>query len=151
MTAPPIVATLVYRALVYLYPPAFRRQFASELASDFHDATCEAWHDGGWPAVMRLWTYIASDVMRTAATQWLRNGPSMVLVLSVAAAAACTFAIMQIARQPRQPASLSPVDQDTVVLLFLATLVILLTVIVILFTVCFWLRVPRRSSPGQRV
>ena len=64
MTAPPIVATLVYRALVYLYPPAFRRQFASELASDFHDATCEAWHDGGWPAVMRLWTYIASDVMR---------------------------------------------------------------------------------------
>jgi hypothetical protein len=46
---------------------------------------------------------------------------------------------------------LSPVDQDKVVLLFLATLVILLTVIVILFTVCFWLRVPRRSRPARRV
>jgi len=151
MTAPPIVATHLYRALVYLYPPAFRRQFASEMASDFHDATCDAWHDGGWPAVMRLWTHIASDVMRTAATQWLRNGPSMVLALSVAAAAACTFAIMQIARQPVLFTSLSPVDQDTVVLLFLATLVILLAVIVILFTVCFWLLVPRRSSRARRV
>jgi hypothetical protein len=151
MTAPPIIATHIYRALVYLYPPAFRRQFASEMASDFNDATCEAWHDGGWPAVVRLWTYIASDVMRTAATQWLRNGPSMVLVLSVAAAAACTFAIMQTARQPFQVTPLNPVDQDQVVLLFLATLVILLTVIVILFTVCFWLRVPWRSRPARRV
>jgi hypothetical protein len=35
--------------------------------------------------------------------------------------------------------------------LFLATLVILLAVIVILFTVCFWLRVPRRSRPARRV
>ena len=63
----------------------------------------------------------------------------------------CGFAITRSLRQPLQPASLSPVDQDKVVLLFLATLVILLTVIVILFTVCFWLRVPRRSSPGRRV
>ena len=149
MTVPPIVATHVYRALVYLFPAAFRRQFASEMASDFHDATCEAWHDGGWPAVVRLWTHIASDVMRTAATQWLRNGPSMVLVLSVAAAAACAFAVTQIARQPLQVAALSPVDQDKVVLLFLATLVILLAVIVILFTVCFWLLVPRRSSRAR--
>ncbi len=151
MTAPPIVATHVYRALVYLYPPAFRRQFASEMASDFHDATCDAWHDGGWLAVVRLWTHIAGDVMRTAATQWLRNGPSLVLVLFVAAAAACTFAIMKIVRRPLQFTSLSPVDQDKVVLLFLATLVILLAVIVILFTVCFWLLVPRRSSRARRV
>jgi hypothetical protein len=151
MTAPPIVATRVYRALVCLYPPAFRRQFSSEMAADFHDATCEAWHDGGWPVVVRLWTHIGSDVIRTAAAQWMRNGPSMVLVLFVAAAAACTFAIMQIARQPFQFTTLSPVDQDQVVLLFLATLVILLAVIVILFTVCFWLLVPRRSSPARRV
>ena len=52
MTAPPIVATHVYRALVYLYPPAFRRQFASEMTSDFRDATCEAWYDGGWLAYL---------------------------------------------------------------------------------------------------
>jgi hypothetical protein len=151
MTAPPIVATNVYRALVYLYPPAFRRQFASEMASDFRDATCEAWHDGGWLTVMRLWVHISRDLLRTAAGQWFRNGTSMVFVLSAAAAAMCGLAITRTLRQPLQPASLSPVDQDKVVLLFLATLVILLTVIVILFTVCFWLRVPGRSRPAQRV
>ena len=151
MTAPPIVATHVYRVLVYLYPPAFRRQFASEMASDFHDATCEAWHNGGWLAVTRLWTLIGLDLLRTAAAQWFRNGASMVFVLSAAATAICGFTITQIVRRPIQPASLSPLDQDTVVLLFLATLVILLMVIVILFTVCFWLRVPRRSRPARRV
>jgi hypothetical protein len=151
MTAPSIVATHVYRALVYLYPPAFRRQFASEMASDFRDATCEAWHEGGWLTVMRLWIHIGRDLLRTAAAQWFRNGTSMVLVLSAAAAAMCGFAITETLRQPLQPASLSPVDRDKVVLLFLATLVILLTVIVILLTVCFWLRVPRRSRPARRV
>jgi hypothetical protein len=151
MTAPPIVATHIYRALVYLYPPAFRRQFASEMASDFRDATCEAWHDGGWLTVTRLWIHIGRDLLRTAAAQWFRNGTSMVFVLSAAAAAMCVFTITQTLRRPFQPASLSPVDQDKVVLLFLATLVILLTVIVILFTVCFWLWVPRRSRPARRV
>lgn len=49
MAALPIIATPVYRTLVYLYPSAFRRQFASEMVSDFSDATSEAWYDGGWP------------------------------------------------------------------------------------------------------
>jgi hypothetical protein len=151
MTAPPSVATHLYRALVYLYPPAFRRQFASEMASDFQDATCEAWHDGGWLTVAALWIDIARDLLRTAAAQWLGNGASMVFVLSAAAAAMCGFTITQTLRRPLQPASLSPLDHDKVVLLFLATLVILLMVIVILFTVCFWLRAPRRSRPARRV
>jgi len=151
MTAPPIVATHVYRALVYLYPPVFRRQFASEMASDFRDATSDAWQDAGWLAVTRLWIHIGRDLLRTAAAQWFRNGTSMVFVLSTAAAAMCAFTITQTLRQPLQPASLSAIDQDKLVLLFLATLVILLTVIVILFTVCFWLRVPRRPRAARRV
>jgi hypothetical protein len=151
MTAPSNVSTHIYRALVYLYPPGFRRQFASEMALDFRDATCEAWHEGGWLTVMRLWIHISRDLLWTATAQWFRNGTSMVLVLSAATAAMCGFVITQTLRQPLPPASLSPVDQDKVILLFLATLVILLTVIVILFTVCFWLRVPRRSRPARRV
>jgi hypothetical protein len=150
MTAPPIVATHVYRALVYLYPPAFRRQFASEMASDFRDATCEAWHDGGWLTVTRLWIHIGRDLLRTAAAQWFRNGTSMVFVLSPPPRRCAGSPSADSSTAP-SAASLSPVDQDKVVLLFLATLVILLTVIVILFTVCFWLRAPRRSRPARRV
>ena len=151
MAAPPIVATQVYKALVYLYPPTFRRQFSSEMACDFSDATCEAWENGGWLAVLLLWIHIYRDLVRTAAAQWLRSGSSVVLVLSAMSAAICVFAITQVVRRPFQPAALSPIDQDKVVLLFLATMVILLAVIVILFTVCFWLLVPTRRGRPRRV
>lgn len=151
MMAPPIVATRVYRALTCLYPVAFRHQFASEMASDFNEATCEAWQEGGCLAVTLLWIHIGNDLVRTIAAQWFRNAASMVLVLSTAAAAICTFTITQIVRRPVQSASLSPADQDKVVLLFLATLVILLVMIVILFTVCFWLLAPRRPNRPRRV
>lgn len=151
MTAPPTVATQVYRALVYLYPPAFRRQFSSEMACDFRDATCEAWQDGGWLTVTLLWIHICRDLVRTVAAQWFRNGPSIVFALSAVSAAICGFAITQIVRRPFQTASLSPIDQDKAVLLFLATMVILLVVIVILFTVCFWLLVPKRRGRARRV
>jgi hypothetical protein len=151
MTAPTMVATQVYRGLVYLYPPAFRRQFSSEMASDFHDATCEAWRDGGWRAAMRLWIHICRDLVRTVAAQWFRNGPSVVFALSAISAAICGVALTQVVQRPYQIATLSPLDRDKVVLLFLATLVILLAVIVIMFTVCFWLLAPRRSGRAPRV
>jgi hypothetical protein len=151
MIAPTIVATHVYRALAYLYPPAFRREFSSEMASDFYDATAEAWHNGGRLAVLCLWIHMCRDLVRTVAAQWFRNGPCLVFALSAASAAICGFAIAQTVRRPLQAVTLSPIDQDKVVLLFLATLVILLAVIVTIFTVCFWLLVPRRSGRARRV
>lgn len=151
MAAPPIVATQVYKALVYLYPPAFRRQFSSEMACDVGDATCEAWENGGCLLVLLLWIHICRDLIRTAAVQWLRSGPSIVLFLTAMSTAICGLAIAQVVRRPLQPAALSPIDQDKIVLLFLATMVILLAVIVILFTVCFWLLVPNRRGRPRRV
>jgi hypothetical protein len=151
MTGPPTVAAHVYKAFVYLYPPAFRRQFSFEMVCDVRDATCDVWQEGGWVAVLLLWIQICRDLVRTAAAQWLRSGPSIVLTLAAASAGICGFAISRIAWRPFRPASLSPIDQDKAVLLFLATMVILLAVIVILFTVCFWLPAPRRSGRARRV
>jgi hypothetical protein len=150
MTVPPTAATQIYRALLCLYPPAFRRQFGFEMACDFRDATCEAWQDGAL-AVLFLWIHSCRDLVRTATAQWCRNGPSIVLVLTATSAAICGLAITQIGRRPFQVPSLSPIDQDKAVLLFLATMVILLAVIVILFTVCFWLPAPKRRGRAQRV
>jgi uncharacterized BrkB/YihY/UPF0761 family membrane protein len=151
MTAMPAVTTNVYRVLVYLYPPAFRRQFASEMASDFEDATCEAWHDGRWLAVGPLWIHICRDLAWTIAAQWFRHGSPLVVALSALSTTICGFAITQLLRRPLQPIAMSPADEDKAVLLFLATMVILLAAIVILFTVCFWLLVPRRNGRIRRV
>jgi hypothetical protein len=52
---------------------------------------------------------------------------------------------------PRQPISPGLKDEDEVVLLFLAVMVILLAATVITFTVCFWLLVLRRNGRVRRV
>jgi hypothetical protein len=149
MTAMPAVATNVYRVLLYLYPPAFRRQFASEMACDFEEATGEAWRDGRWPAVVPLWIHICRDLAWTVAAQWFRNGFPVVPVLSALGATMFGFAVTRLLWLPRQP--ISPGLKDEVVLLFLAVMVILLAATVITFTVCFWLLVLRRNGRVRRV
>jgi hypothetical protein len=151
MTAMPPVATNVYRVLVYLYPPAFRRQFASEMACDFEDATVEAWSDGRWAAVVPLWIHICRDLARTVPAQWFRNGFPVVPVLSALGATMFGLAVTRLLWQSRQPISPGPSDEDEVVLLFLAVMVILLAATVITFTVCFWLLVLRRNGRVRRV
>jgi hypothetical protein len=136
---------------VYLYPPAFRREFASEMAGDFEDATCEAWHDGRWLAVVPLWIHVCHDLTWSVAAQWFRNGFLVVTVLSALGTTMCGFAVTRLLRRPLQPISLSPKDEDEVVLLVLATMVILLAATVITFTVCFWLLVLRRNGRARRV
>jgi hypothetical protein len=150
MTAMPL-ATSIYKMLVHLYPPPFRRRFAAEMLSDFEDATGEAWRDGGGLAVMMLWVHLARDLAWSVTGQWLRHGSPLVALLAAAGAAVCGVAVAQLLSQPRQPVSLTPNDADQMALLFLATMVILIATIVIMFTVCFWLMTLRRAGRVRRV
>jgi hypothetical protein len=150
ITAIPAVATNVYRLLVYLYPPAFRREFGSEMACDFEDATCDAWRDGRWLAVVPLWIDIGCDLAWTVAAQWLRNGLPVVPVLSALGTTMFTFAVTGFLWRAPQPVSPHPRNEDEVVLLMLATMVVLLAAAVITFTVCFWLLVLGRNSHARR-
>ena len=147
----PAAALHIYRALVYLYPPAFRREFASEMTCDFHDATCDAWRDGRWLAVVPLWIHIGHDLASTVAAQWFRHGSSVVTLLSVLGMTMCGIAITRLAGRPRRAIALSPADEAEMVMLFLATMVILLAAAVVTFTVCFQLLVLRRKGQIRRV
>jgi len=147
----PAAALHIYRALVYLYPPAFRREFASEMTCDFRDATCDAWRDGQWLAVVPLWIHIGHDLARTVAAQWFRHGSSVVTLLSVLGITICGIAISRLAGRPRGAVAVSSADEAEILLLFLATMVILLAAAVITFTVCFQLLVLRRRGPIRRV
>ena len=151
ITAAPAVATNVYRLFVYLYPPAFRREFGSQMACDFEDATCDAWRDGRWLAVVPLWMDIGCDLAWTVAAQWLRNGLPVVTVLSALGTAMYTFAVTAFLWRPFQSVSPHPRNEDEVVMLVLATMVVLLAAAVITFTVCFWLLVLGRDSRARRV
>src|SRR5262245_28873085 len=62
----------IYRASLWLFPPAFRREFGSEIVRDFDELRQDfrrrgvsAWH---------LHTFIAADLLHSLMTQWLQHG-----------------------------------------------------------------------------
>jgi hypothetical protein len=147
----PAVARSVFRMLIWLYPPGFRREFASEMSCDFSEATREAWIDGRWRAVVPLWAHLYRDLTVTIAGQWLRTGLPVVPLLSAMGMTMFLFALTRLLSQPMELSSLSALDRDRAILLFLATMVILLAAAVIVFTVGLSSRVLRRPGRIRRV
>lgn len=63
---------LLYRALLYLCPPAFRRRFGWQMAGDFEEICREV----GRPSDLRDWVPVVramGDVVRTALREWFRR------------------------------------------------------------------------------
>jgi hypothetical protein len=145
------IAGSVYRLLLRLYPPAFRRQFAVEMACDFDDATCEAWREGRWLEVVSLWLRLAHDLALTLIIQWLRQGFLAIPVLSALGATMFVFAVASMLVRPVPPSVAITGNDGLTLLLFLATIVILIAAAVITFTVCFWLLMVRRTARARRV
>lgn len=132
-----MVSNKVYRAALYLYPAAFRREFSSEMTRDFREATQEAAHRRDRLA---LWAGIGVDLASTIVVQWLRTGlPVLLLCSTVAALAAATVAANVLPRTPFDvPAT--PHDRDVMTLVMLTGVVLLVIVATILFT--FWFSRP---------
>jgi hypothetical protein len=144
------VATSAYKALVNLYPPTFRRQFASEMVCDFEEATCEAWREGRRLAVVRLWMQIGADLAWTLAAQWLRHGLPVVTILSALGTSMFVFAVTSLLRHTPRAIAPGPAE-DLKVLILLTAIVVVLSAAVIVFTVCFWLMVLKRNARVRRV
>jgi uncharacterized membrane protein len=136
-----------YRALLLLYPSAFRGTFGDEMAADFEEATREALEERGWLGVLPLWVAIGADFGRTLLVQWLQTGLPVLIALS-AAWSILTFGM--IARQflPLQrrvmPASiLSPGE------FFVLILIAAIALPVLFVMVTSWLRKEPRPN-GDR-
>ena len=134
-----VVARLYYAAL-FLYPPAFRREFSSEMARDFDEATEETRLAGRWRDLLALWTRIGTDLARTVTVQWLRTGLPIVFLCSVVGAiVAASVAANVVLRKPfAVPAAAA--DRDLMTLILLAGAVLLVIAATILFT--FWFSRP---------
>ena len=60
-----------FRALLLLYPPAFRRRFGDEMTAFFNARRQELRHHSRLWASLRLWRHLLIDVSLTAPMQWL--------------------------------------------------------------------------------
>lgn len=129
----------LYSAALFLCPPAFRREFSSEMARDVDDAAEETRRAGRLRASAMLWTGIAADLARTVVVQWLRTGVPVLLLCSMIAAVAATGVAGNVVL--RVPVDVAPGhDRDVMTLIMLTGAVLMVIVATILFT--FWFSRP---------
>ena len=56
----------VYRLLLAVYPPAFRRAYGPHMAQVFRDCCRDTLRKRGLPGLLRLWTHTLADMIATA-------------------------------------------------------------------------------------
>jgi hypothetical protein len=136
MPRPKNAGARLYYAALFLCPPAFRREFSSEMARDFDEAAEEARLAGRWRDPLAFWTRISADLARTVIVQWFRTGlPVLLLCSMVGAIVAASVAAKVLPREPfAVPAAAA--DRDVMTLIVLAGAVLLVIAATIVFT--FW-------------
>jgi hypothetical protein len=136
----------VYYAAMFLCPPAFRREFSTEMARDVDEQAEDARRSGGAGARLALWTRLGTDLATTVVVQWLRSGAPVLVLGSVAGAIAATrVAASMLPREPL-PVPASAHDRDLMTLMLLTGAVLLIIVATIVFTFWFSRPVTRRRT-----
>ena len=140
--APPLAhrGARLYYAALFLCPPAFRREFAAEMARDVDEALAELESEPAERDLPFLWTDLGADLARTIARQWMRTGLPLLLPCSgLAAIAASSLAARTLAHEPLV-APVTAADRDLMTLIVLTGVVLVVIVSTILFT--FWFSRP---------
>src|SRR5262245_7487114 len=140
----PSLESRLYRSALLLFPAAFQRDHGDEMARDFEEARQEA--ADSYRAIWSLRLCMAIDLARTLAVQWVRSGLPIISVASIFISLAIAEGLAVIARRAsvRMPAGIQ--HEDTVVLLFMAEIIVVLIAMTILISL--W--VGRLMRPRRR-
>jgi hypothetical protein len=142
-------AARLYSAGLYLYPPAFRREFGSEMRRDFEEACGESWIAAGWRGVLGLWTHTSADLAVSAAVLWLRSGLPLIALVSALFALLTVTAAAQLGRVS-VPVPLTDADRDVVAFALMAMVVLLIIAAVLVFNLWFSRSLVRRLPSARR-
>ena len=143
---PPTAATHLYKALLYLYPAAFRQEFGDEMVCDFDDGTGDAWTAGGWPRVLAFWTIVSADFMWTVLIQWLRSGwPVLVAISATWSLSCCVLLAQQFVPRPELRMPSNRTEEEMMLMMLSAVVVFVLIAVTIIVTAAFWALVVRRT------
>ena len=141
----------VYGTLLRLYPPAFRREFASDMAQDFDDSSRQAWANEGWRGLLSLWLFTSADLVRSVPMQWLRSGALIVGALALASAACSAAAVAILAPRVTYRVRFADVHGDELLLVIVATTLVVLIATTIVFSWLFVRPTLNRSARVRRV
>jgi hypothetical protein len=138
------IGARVYYAALFLCPPAFRREFSTEMARDVDEQAADARRRGGAGTRLVLWACLGADLASTVIVQWLRTGAPVLVIGSVAGAIAATRVAVHLLPHEPLPVPASAHDRDLMTLMLLTGAVLLVIVSTIVFTFWFSRPVPRR-------
>jgi hypothetical protein len=137
--------TRVYRAVLWLCPSGFRREFADEMVRDFDDAHSEVTSMGARD-MWRLRLVMAVDLVRTASVQWARTGLPVIAVLSLTVALALAEGLATVARHATFEIPVDGTHAEAIGVLLLATISVFLIAMTMVLTLWVW----RPVRPGRR-
>lgn len=135
----PIVSldTRWYQAALYLYPPAFRREFSREIVRVFDEVRHEtqaANPEGG------LWAFrarMSADLAITIVRQWLRSGWPGIAVMSILYPLTAAAALARLWRHAPVLFPRLNANPDEVVLMLLSAIVLVVIATTIILTLWF--------------
>ena len=145
------IGLALYKVLLGLYPPAFRREFSSDMIQDFEEASHEAWATGGWRGFLSLASFTGMDVARGVLMQWLRNGRAIVMGLAFVIAGACATVIGTLNLRVRYIIQPSSPERDGVLVLIVVTTVVVIIAATVIFSLIFLRPALTRHAGRRRV
>ena len=126
-----------YQAALYLYPPAFRREFSREIVLVFNEARHETQiaspRGGLWAFRVRM----SADLAKTIVLQWVRTGWPFIGVISMLYPLIAASALASLGRRTPFVFPGGTPDADVIVLVLLAAIVLVVIATTIIVTLWF--------------
>ena len=135
MTGPPLDLVL-YRAALYLYPPAFRGEFSDEMREHVETARGEAALEGR-RALVRFHAETVRDLAITIALQWIRSGWPIIAIFATLLPLGLVSLVVRLASQVPFTLPSGTPDAELLSLVLLAAVCVVLIATTIILTVWF--------------
>jgi hypothetical protein len=129
--------TRFYQAAVYLYPPAFRREFSREMVRVFGEVRHETQVAHPESGLWTFWALMSADLARTVVLQWLRTGWPFIVVVSTLYPLTAASALASLWRRNSFVLPSGSADADLIALVLLVAIVLVVIAATIVLTLWF--------------
>lgn len=127
----------IYRAAMWLYPPAFRREFSPQMVHDFENARQDPEITGSAHGLWALRARMIVDLARTVVLQWFRSGWPVILGVSMVGPLLAVAALASLWRRAHFVLPTGTPDADVIALVLLAATLVIVIAATIILTLWF--------------
>jgi hypothetical protein len=133
MQPPASLDSRLYHAALFLYPPAFRREFSSEMILDFNEARDETQQAGDGRGLWAFRADISADLVSTVVLQWMRTGWPVIVLLSMIVPLTAASALATLWKRTHIVLPHGSPDADVITLVLMVVVVLLVIAATIIF------------------